>query len=336
MNGSDVCLGVGAYDNDEWRLVKIGRWIEYACGVKSETINLDSIVALRCAGTSFLSEEMLGCILRVGLEYASRVSGYDPSTRYRLDSYSIPGWLEIFGAGSVSGESRSWQQFSCAIDWKSVNMVDSLNIPNSFGTVGSIRCTSNWHASNNLNQTWTFSRTSKHGSCSQVSLSQFHMDNMQWKCAALTDSHKRIYLTVEFDLVHHQMGAPAVHHILVYSIQAMIQFTRCLFSIDFISYSSQLSTNTKWNCTLTHTPGLLNCAIFSIPFAYVASVGEIVFVEWLKRCTLISLPWSWSFIHTIWRHEVSLLRQPLRMDLMTLQNPVYHHRRDVWSVHQTM
>jgi len=159
---------------------------------------------------------------------------------------------------------------------------------------------------------------------------------MQWQCAASTDSHQRIYGTAEFDLVHYQIGAPAFHHILVYPIQAMIQFTRCLFSIDFISYSSQLSTNTKWNWILTNTPRLLNCTIFSIPFAYVASVGEIVLVECLERCTLISLPWSWSFILTIWQHKVSLLCKPLRMVLMALQNPVYHRRRDVWSVHQTM
>ena len=135
MNRSEVCLGVGAYDNNEWRLVKIGHWTEYACSVKSETIKLNRIVPLRCAWTSFRSEEMLGWILRVSLKYVSSVSGYDTSTRYRLDSLSIPGWLEIFWAGSVSGELRSWKRFSCAIGWKSFNMVDSLNIPNSFVTV---------------------------------------------------------------------------------------------------------------------------------------------------------------------------------------------------------
>jgi len=189
MNRSEACLGEGAYDNNEWWLVKIGRWMEYACRVKSETHKLDSVEPLRCTWTLFLSEEMLGCILRVSQDYVSRVWGYDTSTHYRLDSISIAGWLEIFGAGSVSGESRSWQRFSCAIDWQSVNMVDSLNIPNSFGTEDSIRCTSNRHASNNLNHTWRFRHTWKHGSHSQISLSQFHMDNMQWKCAASTDSH---------------------------------------------------------------------------------------------------------------------------------------------------
>jgi len=49
MNRSEAHLGVGVYDNNEWRLVKTGRWMDYASGVKSETIKLDSIVPLRCA-----------------------------------------------------------------------------------------------------------------------------------------------------------------------------------------------------------------------------------------------------------------------------------------------
>jgi len=123
---------VGSYGNNEWRLVKSGSWIEYACGVKSETINLDRRVDLRCAWISFLSEEILGCILWVCRDYASRVSGYDTSTGYRLDSLSIPGWLEIYCTGSVSGKSRHWLRFSFAIDCKLFNIVDSENIPNSF------------------------------------------------------------------------------------------------------------------------------------------------------------------------------------------------------------
>jgi hypothetical protein len=113
----------------------MGRWIEFACGVKSETINLDRRVKLRCTWTSFLSEEILGCILRVSLEYTSRVSGYDTSTWYCLDSLSIPGWLKKYGTGSVSWESRSWERFSCAIDCKLLNIDDSVNIPNSFMTL---------------------------------------------------------------------------------------------------------------------------------------------------------------------------------------------------------
>jgi hypothetical protein len=95
MNRSEVRLGVGAYHNNEWRLFKIRRWIEYVCVVKSETIKLDHIVPLRCACTSLLSKEMLGSTLWVSLEYASCVSGYDISPRYRLDSPCIPGWLGI-------------------------------------------------------------------------------------------------------------------------------------------------------------------------------------------------------------------------------------------------
>ena len=41
----------------------------------------------------------------------------------------------------------------------------------------SIRCASNWHISNNLNQTWRFRHTWQHGSPSQISLSQFHTNN---------------------------------------------------------------------------------------------------------------------------------------------------------------
>jgi len=119
--------GVGSYVNNESLLVKIGHWIEYACGVKSETINLN-----RSAWISFLSEEILDCILQVSWEYASRVSGYDTSTWYGIDSLSIPWWLEIYCAGSVSGKSRSWYRFSFGIDCKLFNSVDSENIQNSF------------------------------------------------------------------------------------------------------------------------------------------------------------------------------------------------------------
>jgi len=127
--------GVGSYVNNEWRLVRIGQWIEYACGVKSETINLDRRVDLKCAWTSFPREEILGWIVQVSLESASHVSGYDASTQYRLDTLSIPGWLEIYCDGTVSGESRSWQQFSCAIDSELFNIVDSSNIENSSMTL---------------------------------------------------------------------------------------------------------------------------------------------------------------------------------------------------------
>jgi len=135
MNCSEAYLGVGAYVNDEWRLVEIGREMEYACCVKSETTKLDRMLPWWCAWTSFLNEEMLCCILRVSQVYASRVFGYDTSTGCRSDSLSIPGWLEISCAASVSGESRSRQQFSCAIHGNSFNIIDSVNIANSFVTV---------------------------------------------------------------------------------------------------------------------------------------------------------------------------------------------------------
>jgi len=83
--------GVRSYDNNEWWLVRIGRGIEYACGVKFETIKLDRMVHLGWAGTSSLSEEIFGCMLRVSLEYPSRVLGYDTSIQYCLDSLSVPG-----------------------------------------------------------------------------------------------------------------------------------------------------------------------------------------------------------------------------------------------------
>jgi len=135
MPGVGSYPGLGSNVNNEWQLVNIGRWIENASGVKSGTINLVRRVDLRCAWTSFLSEEILGCIHRVSLEYASRISAYDTSTWYCLDSLSIPGCLEIYCTGSVSGESRSWQWFSCAIDCKLFNIINSVNIPNSFVTL---------------------------------------------------------------------------------------------------------------------------------------------------------------------------------------------------------
>jgi len=106
MNRSEARLGVGVYNNHEWQLGRIGRWMEYACGVKSETIKLDSIVPLRSAWTSFLSEEMLGCTLQVSLEYTSRVSRYATSPRCCLDSLSISGWLDI----------RSWISLRREVD----------------------------------------------------------------------------------------------------------------------------------------------------------------------------------------------------------------------------
>jgi len=116
-------------------IVKISHWIDYACSVKSETITLDRRVDLWCVWTSFLSEKIHGCIPRISLEYASHVLGYEIFTRYCLDSLSLPRWLERYSTGSISRESRSWQKFSCAIDCKLFNLVDSENIPNPFVTL---------------------------------------------------------------------------------------------------------------------------------------------------------------------------------------------------------
>jgi len=127
--------GVASYVNNEWLLVKIGRWIEYACGVQSETINRDRRVDFSCAWTSFLSEEILGWILQVSLQHASRVSQYDTSTRYRLDCLSIPAWFDKYCTGSVSGGSRSWERFSCATNCNLFNIDDSVNISNCFVTL---------------------------------------------------------------------------------------------------------------------------------------------------------------------------------------------------------
>jgi len=101
---------------------------------------------------------------------------------------------------------------------------------------------------------------------------------------------REIYGTAEFDLVAHQTGAPVFHRILDCPNDATVQLTRHLLIIDLISHSLHYSNDTKSNPTLTNIPGLLPSASFSIPFAYFASVGEILLVEWLQRHTLSTLP----------------------------------------------
>ena len=188
---------VGSYVKYECLHIEMSCWIVYACSVKSETIKLDRIVLLRCAWTSFLSEEMLSCTIRVSLEYASRISGYDTLTRSRLDCLSIPGWLDIWSFICLRRVEKFTVFLLC--NWLKISQYGYfIEYPESFGDC-SILCASNTHASNNLIQTWRFRRTGKNGSRSQISLSQFHTDNIRWKCAALTDSHKRIYGTAEFD-----------------------------------------------------------------------------------------------------------------------------------------
>jgi hypothetical protein len=107
----------------------------YVCGVKSITINLNKRWDLRCAWTTFLSDEILGCIVQISLEYLSRVSKHDTSTWYRLGCLSIDGCIEIYCIRSVSGQARSWQQFCCEIDYKLLNIDDSVDILNSFRTL---------------------------------------------------------------------------------------------------------------------------------------------------------------------------------------------------------
>jgi hypothetical protein len=100
--------GVESYVNNDRLLVEISHWIEYACGVKYETITLNRKVGRSGALTSFLTEDIFGCVLQVSLEKASGVIGYYISTRYCLDSLGIHGWAHIYCARYVSGESRGW------------------------------------------------------------------------------------------------------------------------------------------------------------------------------------------------------------------------------------
>jgi hypothetical protein len=81
---------VGSCVNNGSRLVKIGRCIEYAWGVKSETINLDRRVDLRSARGTFMSEELLCYFLWGCFEHMSCVSRYDISTQFDIDSRSNP------------------------------------------------------------------------------------------------------------------------------------------------------------------------------------------------------------------------------------------------------
>jgi len=116
-------------------IVKISHWIEYACGVISEMITLDRRVDLGCAWTSFLSEEILACILRVRLEYVSCVLGYDTSNRYRLDSLSILAWLEIYCTLLDQSQESGEVDSDSPIDSQLFNIVVSENMPHAFVTL---------------------------------------------------------------------------------------------------------------------------------------------------------------------------------------------------------
>jgi hypothetical protein len=58
-------------------------------------------------------------------------------------------------------------------------------------------------------------------------------------CSFNSFSQREIYGTTEFESVNHYTGTPAFDHILDSPNQAVVQFTRYLLMIDFISYSVQ-------------------------------------------------------------------------------------------------
>jgi len=106
----------------------------------------------------------------------------------------------------------------------------------------------------------------------------------------------------------------------------------CSLTSSHIHLYNQLTR--KWiNISLSILP---TSTLFPIPFAYFASFGEIVLVEYVMRRTLSTLPRELSFIHTIWRQEMSMLRKLLCMVFATLENLVDHRSRDVRSAHQAM
>lgn len=123
--------GVGSYRNNELQFVKIGWWIEYACGVRPETIKIDRRVDLKCTWSSSLREEINSCIHRVSAEYVGRGLQNNTLTWHRWGSLAIPGSFQLHCTEGVSGESRSWQPFSGAMDSKLFNSVDLENITNS-------------------------------------------------------------------------------------------------------------------------------------------------------------------------------------------------------------
>jgi len=225
MNYSEACFGVESYVNNDWRLVKIGHWVDYGCGVNSETIKLDRMVPLRCARCELLCEKILGCIVGVSLRYASRSLEYDTSTRYRLDSLCIPAWLKIFCTGSISGGWRCWQRFSCAVDWKSFNNVGSVNITNSVITVASSVPLIVRHYIIGI-------KLGGSGTPENSDLvSRFRYNNSTLTQEDEVAQPRRI-LTREYmaphklDFVHCQIDAPAFQHIMVHPNQVMIWFTR--------------------------------------------------------------------------------------------------------------
>jgi len=146
------------------------------CGFKSETINLDRRVDLRCGWTSFLSEEILSFILRVSLEYSRGVLGYDISTRYRLDSLSIQGWLDILYWICLWRVEKVTVILFC--NWLYIIQHWWLREYPEFYRNSRIQCAWNWQGRKNWNQTWKYRRTWTHRSRLQISESHFHIDNI--------------------------------------------------------------------------------------------------------------------------------------------------------------
>jgi len=96
-------------------------------------------------------------------------------------------------------------------------------------------------------------------------------------------TQREMYGIAETDLVDHSTGAPASYHILEHPIEAMVQFTRYLLIIDFITYSSLSTTDTKWNQALRNTPqvGLILHTICLFFISWGDCVGRMFQEAWL-------------------------------------------------------
>jgi len=177
--------GVGSYVNNDCQHVEISLWIEYACGVKSETITLVRRVDLRCAWTSFRREEILGCILPVRLGYASLDLGYDTSTRYfsKTDFLSLDdSWYTVMDQSQESGDVDSNTHVQLTVNYSALFIQHCrFSEYSEFFCNSSLRCSCNRQDTNNLNHTCRFRCTWYLESCLQGSVSQFHMDNVQWR-----------------------------------------------------------------------------------------------------------------------------------------------------------
>jgi len=94
---------LGSYLNNDWQLLEIGLFNRICmwCWIWDNQTRQDSASEV-CLN---LKPEQLNTprhILWVILECTSCILQYDISTPYHLDCLSIPGWLQIYCAGSVS------------------------------------------------------------------------------------------------------------------------------------------------------------------------------------------------------------------------------------------